>query len=539
MRKITRTMAFVLTMALVLCSFVMPASAATSESKWTVNKGTITSETSEVYIVDTVTVQLAPAGYIQHTEKLTDLIGADGKDGKGFVNVIIDDGTPEKTKANSYVFMQFIGSSAVTEDIPRDGATDKGLTWYIAGHSAENGRIDNHNGTVALEYGPYSAFSAAGYKMAFTKKTDGKVYVRAIGTGVYNSATDYNTPEVGAVASAQTLASIKGDGNTTGEDGIYLRLREYVDTGVKLTITVAYPKPANYDYEAEHWTVTDGSTVLDNSIETWYLDTVTASYAGPDGYVQHNVKHTDLIGTNGMDGKGWVNVIIDDGTKGSAATQKGYEAHGYNLLQLVADPATTSLGTGAFTTNTKAMTWYLRTNTPSGGAGVYPDSNKSANYKIYTSNVDKLLGAGQRFVFTQNADEKVQLRGNGIGADSTFNDYNDTATHASQKKLSELAGANGATGADGVYVRLENERDTATFPVTVSIFYKGENPAPSASASPSPSASPSASASAAPSATPGAQNKPTGDSSMMLIVMAIAICAGGVIVFTKKRGFAK
>ena len=535
MRKITRTMAFVLTMALVLCSFVMPASAATSESKWTVNKGTITSETSEVYIVDTVTVQLAPAGYIQHTEKLTDLIGTNGKDGKGFVNVIIDDGTPEKTKANSYVFMQFIGSSAVTEDIPRDGATDKGLTWYIAGHSAENGRIDNHNGTVALEYGPYSAFSAAGYKMAFTKKTDGKVYVRAIGTGVYNSATDYNTSEVGAVASAQTLASIKGDGNTTGEDGIYLRLREYVDTGVKLTITVAYPKPANYDYEAEHWTVTDGSTVLDNSIETWYLDTVTASYAGPDGYVQHNVKHTDLIGTNGMDGKGWVNVIIDDGTKGSAATQKGYEAHGYNLLQLVADPATTSLGTGAFTTNTKAMTWYLRTNTPSGGAGVYPDSNKSANYKIYTSNVDKLLGAGQRFVFTQNADEKVQLRGNGIGADSTFNDYNDTATHASQKKLSELAGANGATGADGVYVRLENERDTATFPVTVSIFYKGENPAPSASASPSPSAS----ASAAPSATPGAQNKPTGDSSMMLIVMAIAICAGGAIVFTKKRGFAK
>ena len=43
----------------------------------------------------------------------------------------------------------------------------------------------------------------------------------------------------------------------------------------------------------------------------------------------------------------------------------------------------------------------------------------------------------------------------------------------------------------------------------------------------------------APSATPGAQNKPTGDSSMMLIVMAIALCAGGAIVLSKKRGFAK
>ena len=537
MKKITRMLAFVLMMALVLCSFAMPVGATGTASNWTVNNGSITSETSEVYIVDTVTVQLAPAGYIQHTEKLTDLIGADGKDGKGFVNVIIDDGTPEKTKANSYVFMQFIGSSAVTEDIPRDGATDKGLTWYIAGHSTENGRIDNHNGTVALEYGPYSAFSAAGYKMAFTKKTDGKVYVRAIGTGVYNSATDYNTSEVGAVASAQTLASIKGDGNTTGEDGIYLRLREYVDTGVKLTITVAYPKPANYDYEAEHWTVTDGSTVLDNSIETWYLDTVTASYAGPDGYVQHNVKHTDLIGENGMDGKGWVNVIVDDGTKGVAGVN-GYEANGYNLLQLVSDPSAAALSKVENTTNSPSiMTWYLRTTTPAGGAVIYAESTRGQGQTVSVGNIDDLLGAGQRFVFTQNADEKVQIRCNNIGAASTLNDYTDSAPLASKKKLSELVGANNTTGEDGVYVRVENERDTATFPVTVSVFYKGENPAPSASASPSPSASPSASA--VPSATPGAQNKPTGDSSMMLIVMAIALCAGGAIVLSKKRGFAK
>ncbi len=537
MKKFTRMMAFVLTMALVLCSFVMPVSATGTTSKWTVNNGSITNETSEVYIVETVTVEFSKTAgsYIQYTEKLTDLIGEGGKDGKGFVNVLIEDGSPEKTNTHGYAFLQFIGSASTTEAIARDGATDKGITWYIAGHSTTNGRIDNHNGTVAMDYGPYTSFSKAGYQMAFSKMSDGKVYVRGTGTGMFNSATNYTTNEAKAVASSQTLAAIKGDNNETGEDGVYLRLQtNKTSDNLECTITVALPRPANYDYDASHWTLSNGGgTILNESVETWYLDTVTASYAGPDGYVQHNVKHTDLIGTDGRDGKGWVNIIVDDGTKGSAATQKGYEAHGYNLLQLVADPTTASLGAGAFATNTKAMTWYLRTNTPSGGAGLYPDSAKGSNYKIYTGDVDKLLGAGQRFVFTQNSDGKVQLRGNGIGADSTFNDYDDTVTHASQKKLSELAGANNTTGADGVYVRVENERDTATFPVTVSVFYKGENPAPVA-----PSATPSTTPSA--TVTPGqTPNQPTGDSSIALIVVAMVLCAGAIVVMAKKRSHAK
>ena len=43
----------------------------------------------------------------------------------------------------------------------------------------------------------------------------------------------------------------------------------------------------------------------------------------------------------------------------------------------------------------------------------------------------------------------------------------------------------------------------------------------------------------APSATPGEQNKPTGDSSLALIALVAVLCAGGVIIMTKKRGFAK
>ncbi len=530
MRKITRMMAFVLTMALVLCSFVMPASAATAESKWTVNNGTITNETSEVYIVETVTVEFAKTAgsYIQYTEKLTELIGEGGKDGKGFVNVLIEDGSPEKTNTHGYAFLQFLGSKNTTEVIARDGATDKGITWYIAGHSTENGRIDNHDGTVAMDYGPYTSFSKAGYQMAFSKMSDGKVYVRGTGVGMFNSATNYTTTEAGRVASSQTLASIKGDNNETGEDGIYLRLQtNKTSDNLECTITVALPRPADYDYEAEHWTLSNGGgTILSSTVETWYLDTVTASYAGPDGYVQHNVKHTDLIGTNGMDGKGWVNVIVDDGTKGVAGVN-GYEANGYNLLQLVADPNATALSRVENTTNsTTMMTWYLRTTTPAGGAVIYAESTRGESQTVTLGNVDDLLGTGQRFVFTQNADEKVQLRSNGIGAASTFNDYTDSAPLASKKKLSELAGANNTNGEDGVYVRVENERDTATFPVTVSVFYKGENPTSQVSPSPS--------------VTPGqTPNQPTGDSSVALIVVAMVLCAGIFVVMAKKRSCAK
>lgn len=246
MKKFTRITAFVLTFAMVLCSFIMPTSttaATPMSSKWTVNHGSIISETSEAYVVDMVTVKYgASGGYIQHTEKLTELIGSGGKDGKGFINVVVGDGSPEQTNAYSYLFMQFLASDQISADIPRDGATDQGLTWYIAGHDKTNGRIDNHNGSIAMDYGAYTTFSKEGYKMAFTQKDDGRVYVRAIGHGVYNTATNYDSDAAKKVASVQTLASIKGVGEETGEDGVYLRMRNNAGADATFTITVAYPK---------------------------------------------------------------------------------------------------------------------------------------------------------------------------------------------------------------------------------------------------------------------------------------------------------
>ncbi len=468
--RLNRVLAVVLAIALVIPSVTVPMAVSGASSNWTVSNGTATAETSEAYIVDTAVVEFTSsgAGYIQHTEQMKELIGTDGEDGKGFVHVLFEDGSASLTNARSYAFLQFIGSAQTTGDIPRDGVTTQGITWYLAGHSTTDGRIDNHAGTVAMAYGPYSKFSAAGYRMAFSQLEDGRVYVRATGNGVYNAATNYTTAEAGQVASVQTLDSIIGDGGETGEDGVYLRLRANTGLTTKCTISVAYPRPADFDYSKSHWKTNSSATIVSQTTETWFLDTISADITGPNGFVQHNIKHTELIGKNGLDGKGWVNVIAGDGTK------EYYKANGYNFLQLIGDPTLPALNRTADTANTKGITWYLRTNNAN-GAGIYRGDNRSADFKIYTSNVDNLKKNGQTFLFTENSAGKVQIRGNSVGTDSTYNDYDDTVSHASTKMLSEIQGENGGTAADGVYVRVETERDTATHAVTVSVFYPADD----------------------------------------------------------------
>ena len=183
MKKFTAIAAFVLTMALVLCSFLMPAAttATGSGSNWTASSGsTIESESSEIWVVDTVTVTYSAAGWVQHKEQmpddfnantsrwvvgggaaianqsveylkvdyvdvslsnaspcgfvqhkalLTDFFGENGKDGKGFVNVKAFDGDADLTEAKSYYFLQFVGksdTSAVISEVP----SDKAISWY-------------------------------------------------------------------------------------------------------------------------------------------------------------------------------------------------------------------------------------------------------------------------------------------------------------------------------------------------------------------------------------------------------------------------
>ena len=76
MKKFTRVAAFVLTMALVLCSFVMPVSATEDDSNWIASSGSvINSESSEIWVVDTVKVNLAGStGFVQNTQFLTEFV---------------------------------------------------------------------------------------------------------------------------------------------------------------------------------------------------------------------------------------------------------------------------------------------------------------------------------------------------------------------------------------------------------------------------------------------------------------------------------
>ena len=82
MKKITAIVAFVLTMALVLSSFMMPAAttATGSDSNWVASSGSvINSESSEIWVVDTVKVNLAGStGFIQNTQFLEEFVGSNG-----------------------------------------------------------------------------------------------------------------------------------------------------------------------------------------------------------------------------------------------------------------------------------------------------------------------------------------------------------------------------------------------------------------------------------------------------------------------------
>ena len=132
------------------------------------------------------------------------------------------------------------------------------------------------------------------------------------------------------------------------------------------------------------------------------------------------------------------------------------------------------------------------------------------------------------------------IRGIGDHVWETFDSYEDTKTDlTSRLKLSEIVGdAAGKTGEDGVYVRLQSFGDPGcNFVYTLTVAYPAPvETTPSTTPSATPNATPTPGAS---SATPGVPNKPTGDSSMMLIIMAFALCAGGAIVFYKKRALSK
>lgn len=201
-------------------------------------------ETKDGMVYETVTVTMEAKGtFIQLNQLLTRLVGKNGQDGQGYVQIKVGDGSIEDI-ADSYFLVQLVGSSDTTLALPGTPSEDA-LTWYPRGNSVAAGYSSiflNQGGSIEvpnMKYGNHSDICADGYKFAFTQTADGKVLIRSLNE---NSSTaiqsyDYTT----TLASEFTLGEIIGDDGKTGEDGVYFRLASYANDDQVFTITVAYP----------------------------------------------------------------------------------------------------------------------------------------------------------------------------------------------------------------------------------------------------------------------------------------------------------
>ena len=550
MRKFTRFTAFVMTMALLLCSFVLPTASVTAAG------GT------EPMVIDTVTVSLPGVnGYIQHTEKLTELVGSNGADGKGYVNVIVDDGSAAQTQALGYFKVMLVGKSDATQLIDRGGDPSKAIVWAIRHDAGQGGRICPPAQNDANKYGDPADFAAAGFRFAFSQDASNVAMIRGIGEGALSSVDEYTD---NARFNTTALTSIAGDNGETAADGVYLRIHTGCSSSVlPVTITVAYPKPADYDASADpksHWAVGGGSTIVSATSQVVGESTPTATpvatespapTATPTGPV--NLVSEDLFASK-TNAQEWFG-----GTLPGTFTEEDGEYVYKATTALNGIYTTHALPDGSFTVkmNIKPSEFVNGQNAQAySGMGILLGRSAGGNAVPWTNirfDADYATKKMQFYVWEKTADNR-DIVAKKYGTDwyeGTFPEdmwfevimeFTSTGTKIYLDGYEVPQMTDGYTPpADslGHFPTADEIKFIGLFPsgaeYSVKNFevYEGVGLQLGALA---PVATPTPSA---PSATPGAQNKPTGDSSMMLIVMAIAICAGGAIVFAKKKSHAE
>ncbi|MBR5280922.1 MAG: hypothetical protein IKU26_08160 [Clostridia bacterium] len=470
MKKFMKRSTAILLTVLMLCSMVtitLPTSVgAKASSKWYMGGGsTIVSESSEIWVVDTVRATIPANGYIQHNEQLTELIGKDGKDGKGYVNVIFGDGSAKYNADSGYGALMLVAKSDPTQAIEFNHTGTQAVVWRFRGDGGSKvdnvyteGRIANPAQSFAISYGLHANIAAEGYRVTFTRDENNQALIRGIGNGVYSSAANYSSYN-NQYLRTRPLTDLPGDNDETAADGVYLRIG--LGGEKTITVTVAYPMPADYDAERapmSRWSLSSGGSIVEASSEYLIVDTATVEMPGTTGYFQYSEKLTELIGKDGKDGKGFVNVIFGDGT---ASYNKDA---GYASVMLVgkADP---TLAIPVNTVNNQALNWALRGD---GGDGIGRLANAPQNSATVYSTSGAFAATGYRFAFTSKSDQ-AYIRGIGQYVAGTGIAYSSTQTVTT--KLTAIAGDNGETAADGVYFRMQTRRSSDPCVATVTIAY--------------------------------------------------------------------
>ncbi|MBR5500693.1 MAG: hypothetical protein IKV74_04115 [Clostridia bacterium] len=468
MKRVWKSSISVLLAVLMVCSLItvtLPTSvgATTDSSKWYMGGGsTLVSESSEIWVVDTLKVTIPANGYVQHKEKLTELIGKDGKDGKGYVNVIFGDGSSAYNRDSGYGAIMLVAKADPTQAIDFGHTGTQAVIWRIRGDGTlvnnvpTTGRICNPAQNYAFEYGLHENIAAEGYRVAFTRDANNKVMIRGTGNGVYSSGAQWCT---NSKLLTRPLTELPGDNDETAADGVYLRIG--LGGQKTMTITVAYPVPADYDAEMapmSRWALSSGCSIVGASTEYLVLDTAKVEMPGTTGYFQYSEKLAELIGKDGKDGKGFINVIFGDGT---AAYNK---SNGYASIMLTAK-ADPTIEIPVNTVNNQALNWTLRGD---GGDGIGRLANAPQNSATVYSTSGAFAETGYRLAFTSKEDQ-AYVRGIGQYVASTGIAYSSTQTVTT--KLTAIAGDNGETAADGVYFRMHSRSSSNPCVVTVTVAY--------------------------------------------------------------------
>ena len=144
MKRVWKSSISVLLTVLMVCSMItvtLPMSVdAIPTSNWVMGQDIKTlQESSEIWVVDTVNVTMpGVTGYFQHSEKLTELVGYNGSDGKGYVNITVEDGSAKLNQSHGYVKFMLVGKSDPTQEIERKTVSNKALIWSIRGDGANS-----------------------------------------------------------------------------------------------------------------------------------------------------------------------------------------------------------------------------------------------------------------------------------------------------------------------------------------------------------------------------------------------------------------
>ena len=385
----------------------------------------------------TLKITVAPGGYFQYLQKLTDLVG--GQE----VKIYVGDSTIEDYQKTNFNVQLTTDAAAkrdiipVNENIGEDPGVNA-ITFRLAKDGADNteGIYLNNGGYGGGQVGPISLknteYLNGGLRLTFKKfsETDSRILAKF---AIFEKTSLKTLEEIG------------------GEDGVYLRLRNSSSTATTFTVIIksddvqplvspAY-KDGNWIFSSE-----ESTSVLQESKEEKgiFSEKLTAVLA-PDGYVQFDKKLAYLIGNS----KANINIVVGDGKT------EDYESARVQI-QLTADAEAKTdiipVDERYDDPGIKGMTWlfYGQTGRMWTGRG----SNTGGGGYYCGPDLIATMHNGLRIKFN-NEEGKVSY-GTTVGGLTISN------TLPSTKTLEEIGGM------DGVYVRLRNAAtETVTYTITI------------------------------------------------------------------------